>query len=109
VSCALKAVCGMCPANGELENGDPEAPVDWLCQTAHLRAMALGIQIAPHGDCEYCAGGRAFDRLAAAASRLRDERTAIDRPPATIEKDGNLFLRVVNGPAASGCSSCASH
>src|SRR5262245_8742915 len=109
VSCALKAVCGMCPANGELENGDPEAPVDWLCQTAHLRAMALEIDIAPHGDCEYCAGGRAHARLTAAAARLRAERPAIDRPPATIEKDGNLFLRVVNGPAVSGCSSCSSH
>ena len=24
VPCELKSLCGMCPANGELENGDPE-------------------------------------------------------------------------------------
>jgi len=110
VGCALKAVCGMCPANGELENGDPEAPVDWLCQTAHLRAMALEIPIPPHGDCEYCSGGHAHESLTAAAARLRDERPALEAPPATIAKDGNLFLRVVNGPTvSSGCSSCGGH
>lgn len=54
VSCDLKAMCGMCPANGELENGDPEEPVDFLCRVAHLRAYALGLTISPHGDCEYC-------------------------------------------------------
>ena len=35
----------MCPANGELENGDPEAPVDFLCHVAHLRAKAMGIPV----------------------------------------------------------------
>ena len=32
-----------------------------------------------------------------------------NQPPATIAKDGNLFLRVVNAPAASGCGSCGAH
>lgn len=27
-TCALKSMCGMCPASGELENGDPESPDD---------------------------------------------------------------------------------
>jgi radical SAM protein with 4Fe4S-binding SPASM domain len=53
-SCQLKAMCGMCPANGELEMGDPEEPVDFFCRVAHLRAHALGLTIPPHGDCEYC-------------------------------------------------------
>ena len=57
MSCELKAMCGMCPANGELENGDPEAPVDFLCRVAHLRAYAFDLPVPPHGDCEYCAGG----------------------------------------------------
>ena len=109
VRCALRAVCGMCPANGELENGDPEAPVDWLCQTAHLRAMALDIPIPPHGACEYCAGGHAHERLMASAMRLRNERPPLETPPATVARDGNVFLRVVNGPTSSGCSSCGSH
>jgi radical SAM protein with 4Fe4S-binding SPASM domain len=53
-TCEIKAMCGMCPANGDLENGDPEEPVDFLCQVAHLRAYALGLTIPPHGDCQYC-------------------------------------------------------
>jgi len=53
-SCEIKAMCGMCPANGELEKGHPEEPVDFLCRVAHLRAHALGLTVPPHGDCEYC-------------------------------------------------------
>jgi radical SAM protein with 4Fe4S-binding SPASM domain len=53
-ACEIKAMCGMCPANGELEKGDPEEPVDFLCRVAHLRANELGLTVAPHGDCEYC-------------------------------------------------------
>lgn len=54
VSCEIKAMCGMCPANAELENMNPEEPVDFMCQVAHLRAKALGLTPKPHGDCEYC-------------------------------------------------------
>jgi len=53
-ACEIKAMCGMCPANGELENKDPEEPVDFLCRVAHLRANELGLTVPPHGDCEYC-------------------------------------------------------
>ena len=48
-ACELKSMCGMCPANGELENEDAEAPVDFLCQVAHLRAHAFDLPVAPHG------------------------------------------------------------
>ena len=34
----------MCPANGELESGDAETPVDYLCHVAHLRAHALDLR-----------------------------------------------------------------
>jgi radical SAM protein with 4Fe4S-binding SPASM domain len=54
VHCEIKSMCGMCPANAELENRDPEEPVDFMCQVAHLRAKALGIIVKPHGECEYC-------------------------------------------------------
>ena len=61
-ACELKAMCGMCPANGELENGDPEAPVDFLCRVAHLRAYAFDIPVAPHGSCRSCEGGVGYGR-----------------------------------------------
>jgi hypothetical protein len=50
-------MCGMCPANGMLECGDAEEPVDFLCQVAHMRAYVFEIPISPHGECEYCPGG----------------------------------------------------
>ncbi|HEX7833411.1 MAG TPA: radical SAM protein, partial [Thermoanaerobaculia bacterium] len=55
--CALKSLCGSCAANSELETGDAETPVDFLCQTAHLRAEVFGIDVPAHGDCEYCVDG----------------------------------------------------
>jgi radical SAM protein with 4Fe4S-binding SPASM domain len=39
--CAMESLCGSCSAMAELENGDPEAKVDWLCEVAHLRAAAF--------------------------------------------------------------------
>jgi radical SAM protein with 4Fe4S-binding SPASM domain len=70
-SCRIKAMCGMCPANGELENGDAEEPVDFLCQVAHLRAYALGIPVPPHGDCEYCEGGAGYKKLMQSVAAIR--------------------------------------
>jgi radical SAM protein with 4Fe4S-binding SPASM domain len=57
-ACALKSLCGSCAATNELENdGDAEAPVDFLCKTAHLRAEVFGIDVPAHGDCEFCTDG----------------------------------------------------
>lgn len=56
-TCEIKALCGMCPALGELENGDAEEPVDYLCRAAHQRTRALGTEVPFHGNCAYCAPG----------------------------------------------------
>ncbi|NIM59465.1 MAG: radical SAM protein [Candidatus Aminicenantes bacterium] len=37
-SCDLISLCGQCPGWAQLENGDPESPVEYLCQIAELRA-----------------------------------------------------------------------
>lgn len=68
-NCQLKSLCGSCAANGELENGDPEAPVDFLCRTAHLRAEVFDVDVRPHGDCEYCGPER--ETILAMADRAR--------------------------------------
>jgi radical SAM protein with 4Fe4S-binding SPASM domain len=73
--CQIKPMCGMCPANGELENGDPESPVDFLCHVAHLRAKAMEISVPPHGDCEYCEGGSSHALLIDSLESL-DKRAA---------------------------------
>ena len=71
-SCEIKAMCGMCPANAELETGNPEAPVDFLCQVAHLRAKAMNVPVPPHGDCEYCVGGEAHSILLHSIESLQE-------------------------------------
>src|SRR5262249_25718679 len=104
-ACALKSMCGMCPANGELENGDPEAPVDFLCRVAHVRAYALDLPVAPHGDCEYCAGGSGYDEISRAAASLRESR-----PGEAVAAGRNhiRLLPIADGTArAGGCSTCS--
>jgi radical SAM protein with 4Fe4S-binding SPASM domain len=43
VGCDLRSICDQCPGWSQLESGDPEVPVDYLCDIAHLRAEAYGI------------------------------------------------------------------
>ncbi|HEX2834842.1 MAG TPA: radical SAM protein [Thermoanaerobaculia bacterium] len=69
--CALKGLCGSCAANGELENGDAEAPVDFLCRTSHLRAEVFGIDVPEHGECEYCVGGTDRDVIEELVEKVR--------------------------------------
>jgi radical SAM protein with 4Fe4S-binding SPASM domain len=73
--CRLKSMCGMCPANSELECADAEAPVDFLCRVAHLRAYAFGLPVASHGRCEYCEGGSRYAEMMETAKVLK-ERSA---------------------------------
>jgi radical SAM protein with 4Fe4S-binding SPASM domain len=40
-TCDLKGICDQCPAWGQLEHGDPEARVDFLCQVTKRRVAAL--------------------------------------------------------------------
>jgi radical SAM protein with 4Fe4S-binding SPASM domain len=69
-NCRIRSMCGMCPANSELECSDEESPVDYLCQVAHLRSYLLDLPIAPHGECEYCPGGSGYEEMRATVERL---------------------------------------
>jgi len=42
--CELMVMCGQCPGWALLEHGDPEAPVEYLCRIAHLRAQGLDLR-----------------------------------------------------------------
>jgi radical SAM protein with 4Fe4S-binding SPASM domain len=107
--CELKSsLCGMCPANGELENGDPESPVDFLCRVAHLRAYALDLPVAPHGHCEYCEGGEGYGEMMQSLARLKQT------PPGERFGRRSKRLPMMAAPAAGGCgsggcSSCSGH
>jgi radical SAM protein with 4Fe4S-binding SPASM domain len=105
--CHLRAMCGMCPANGELASDDPEEPVDFLCETAHLRAHVIGLQIHEHGDCEYCAGGKHHEALLANVAHLvgGGHQALISAPPGP---NGRRFSKLPLAPTeAGGCgTSC---
>jgi len=97
-SCGMKSVCGMCAAQGELENQDAESPVDFLCHTAHLRAAVLGFEVRPHGDCEYCQDGSRHDVIVREAGEVA---SAAAQP--MLRSSTNASADCGSG----GCSSCA--
>jgi radical SAM protein with 4Fe4S-binding SPASM domain len=73
LKCAIRDMCGLCPANAGLESLDEEEPVDFLCQVAHLRAYAFDIPIPPHGDCEYCEGGSRYQEIMRKVEKLNKD------------------------------------
>jgi radical SAM protein with 4Fe4S-binding SPASM domain len=118
-SCGIASLCSMCPANGELENGDPESPVEFLCQVAHLRAYALGHAV-PHHDtadttCPNCAGAKNHSDLLVAAERInrtkREFNISWESKPATSAMGLNIFqpaAQTGGGCRSGGCTSCPS-
>ena len=110
VACSIKAMCGMCPANGELENGDPESPVDFLCATAHLRAHAFGVDVTPHGECEYCEGGEGHEDLMTSLASLRSTVSSVSTDVEGEANEGALSTFATaqsSGCRSGGCSSCS--
>jgi radical SAM protein with 4Fe4S-binding SPASM domain len=103
IGCRIQALCGMCPASGEMENGDKETPVAFLCHTAHLRAAAIGVEIPAHGDCEFCAGGSEHDGLMESARRIRDREIDVE----TWTGPQQVFQILNNASAQGGCGSCS--
>ena len=105
-------MCGMCPANGELENGDPEAPVDFLCRVAHLRAYTFGLPVVPHGDCEYCEDGQGYEDLMRSVASLK-QMTPGRRIVAKNKTSQALLPMLGASPAgecsSGGCASCSVH
>jgi radical SAM protein with 4Fe4S-binding SPASM domain len=106
VQCRIQSLCGMCPANGEMENGDRESPVAFLCQVAHLRAAAIGVDVPPHGECEFCAGGSEHGALLESARRIANKEIDVETWSETPQ-----LLPVLNNSEASagGCGSCGIH
>jgi radical SAM protein with 4Fe4S-binding SPASM domain len=105
--CQIRSLCSMCPANGELENGDPESPVEFLCQVAHLRAYTLGIDVTEHGDCPCCPGGAHYNELLSSATRLKKGTTEFKKIVSTPGSNSLLpVLQSGPGCGSGGCSSC---
>ena len=106
-NCRITSLCSMCAANGELENGDAEKPVNFLCQVAHLRAFALGLEVPEHGDCACCSGGTEHTALKDAAARLNKDSAHLPNVVALPKPDSLLpVLETGGGCSSGGCSSC---
>ncbi len=103
--CRIQSLCSMCPANGELENGDPESPVDFLCEVAHLRALVIGQQPPAHGECECCSGGALHEALVASAERISNGEVDVGTWNRTSSASVLPVLQEAAG-CGSGCGSC---
>jgi radical SAM protein with 4Fe4S-binding SPASM domain len=104
VKCRIRSLCSMCPANGELENGDAESPVDFLCEVAHLRAMALGLDVPGHGECDFCSGGRHYDSVKESAHRIASKEINVSEWTSP-----QVLLPILNNscaPSYGGCDGC---
>jgi radical SAM protein with 4Fe4S-binding SPASM domain len=108
--CHIKAICGMCPANGELESGHAEKPVDFLCRAAHLRAHLMGFAIPQHGECEYCEGGHLHaDLMRSVESLLKgDLQNVVPGVPSGLLPILPADLTSGGGCSSGGCRSCSS-
>src|SRR5208283_3686343 len=105
--CEIRSLCSMCAANGELENGDAESPVDFLCQVAHLRAFSIGLEVPKHGDCPCCAGGAHHAELVESAERLKKDAAELKKiAPIHISSSLLPVLGSGTGCSGGGCSSC---
>lgn len=111
VDCQIKALCGMCPANGELENGDPEKPVEFLCHVAHLRAATLDIRVPAHGECNFCQDPEGEWAKEGAELRQVALRAAAALDPAAMAQTS--APKISTEPRLScgtgQCSSCSAH
>ena len=102
VQCRLHTVCSMCPANGELENGDAESPVEFLCEVAHLRAMALGFEVPAHGECDFCAGGARHEEVKESAQRIISKEVDVRQ-----WSGPQALLPILNNHSQAGTASCS--
>ena len=106
VECRIKSLCGMCPANGEMENGDRESPVSFLCHVAHLRAAVIGVEVPAHGECEFCSGGSEHEAVMESARRIASKEIDVDAwsgPQQTFAILNNASI------TTGGCGNCGGH
>jgi len=105
--CQIRQLCSTCAATFLHEPGNAETPVEYFCEVAHLRALAVGHTPPEHGDCAYCEGGERH-------AHLRGELEALQRGerrerPAPRRTSLSVVREQAAGPSCGsgdGCGSC---
>ena len=98
--CHIRAFCSVCAATSELEHGDPEAPVEFFCEVAHLRSHVVGLTPPAHGACAFCEGGVHHERLLRAVDTVR----AGQGRAAPAPRRKQTLLKVLSAASSSSCS-----
>jgi radical SAM protein with 4Fe4S-binding SPASM domain len=107
--CHIRTLCSACAATSELEHGDPEAPVEFFCEVAHLRAHAVGFPPPAHGDCQFCEGGAGHAHLMSELAAVRSGGIVLSPLPVQ-SPNRSPALKVVGSESScgsGGCGSCA--
>jgi len=111
--CRIRELCSACAATSELEHGDAEAPVEFFCEVAHLRAHAVGFPPPAHGDCAFCEGGSGHKHLLDELAALeRGERGAASArakrasPGRSLKVLGAATTASGSSCGSGGCGSC---
>jgi radical SAM protein with 4Fe4S-binding SPASM domain len=106
IECRIQSLCAMCPANGEMENGDRESPVEFLCHVAHLRAAAIGSEVPPHGECEFCVDGSQHEAVMESARRIANKEIDVE----SWTGPQQIFSILNNSTISVGsCGGCGGH
>ena len=108
MQCRIQSLCGMCPANGEMENGDRESPVEFLCNVRTSAGGGNWIDVPAHGECDFCAGG---DRARDTSWSRREAIAEQGDRRRELGRDRNSILPILNNTtvATGGCGSCGGH
>ena len=80
--CFLKGFCEQCPARSWSEHGTLDTPVDYLCEIAHVQAVAIGVLGEGEKAWEVADGERR-------AARLAREQGAGQAGPRRAERQGD--------------------
>jgi radical SAM protein with 4Fe4S-binding SPASM domain len=107
--CHIRILCSACAATSELEHGDPEAPIEFFCEVAHLRAHAVGFPPPAHGDCQFCEGGAGHAHLMDELAAVRSGGIDLSALPLPAQSRSSA-LKVVGSESScgsGGCGSCA--
>jgi radical SAM protein with 4Fe4S-binding SPASM domain len=106
--CRIRQLCSTCAATAELEHGDAEAPVEYFCEVAHLRAHALGHVPPAHGTCDFCEGGRYHARVLADAATIKSGVPSRPRRRASLSVVSDDRRAAGTSCGSGGCESCGS-